>query len=281
MNESDTIHPKESHQDRCRQILDNEWKAETVGLAFSQFVANFAVVVSNGEDINEAIPTWNRDESQPESNVLGGSFSKRGIKVVVRYQRVDGITGSNEFSLLAEYGSGQLRSELLFMSEATKGKVFYAANLMSDVFLNGEVLKYPPMALAPNMIRAGSVNAWNLYCAEDQDFPEEDEEERSDRIFDGLVIAFEDPPAYNEVSVRKLARTIETMRRDDFGGNLPNSEIETVMVKNLEDSKERLEHFTSCDKAILADLKDDVDYWSRMQELMRRIRQAEVVLRQR
>lgn len=279
MKDQDIAHPRESRQDRCWQILDKKWTTETVDLAFGQFVSNFAMVVSNGEDVDDASPTWKRTENHMETNVLGGSFSKKGIKVVVRYQRVDGMNGSNEFSLLAEYDDGQLQSELPFVSQAAAGKVFYQPNVTSDLILNGEVLEYAPMKIGPEMVRAGCVNAWNLYCAEDLDFQEEDEEEREDLIFDGLTHAFEDPPSYNEAGVMKLAQTIETMRREDFGGKLPNSEIEQVIVRHLETSKTQFDNCVHRDHATLANLREDVDYWSRMQELMRRIRQAEVVLR--
>lgn len=66
---------------------------------------------------------------------------------------------------------------------------------------------------------------------------------------------------------------------DDFDGNLPNSEIEQVMVRHLESSKMQFDNCVHRDKDTLANLEEDVDYWSRMQELMSRIRQAEVVLR--
>lgn len=167
MKDQDIAHPRESRKDRCFEVLAKEWTPETVDLAFRQFVSNFATVVSNGHDVEDAIPTWERGDDQPQANVLGGSFSKKGSKVVVRYQRVDGMNGSNEFSLLVKYDDGQLHSELLFMSEATKGEVFFQPDVASDLLLNGEVLKYPPMALEPGWVRAGCVNAWNLYCAED------------------------------------------------------------------------------------------------------------------
>ena len=77
----------------------------------------------------------------------------------------------------------------------------------------------------------------------------------------------------------KLAQVIETMRREDFGGNLPNNEIEQVIVGQLEGCREILEQSASHDKDVLAPLKGDVEYWSRMQELLRRVRHAEVVLR--
>lgn len=278
MKDQDIAHPGESRQDRCWQILDKKWTTETVDLAFGQFVSNFANLVSNGQDVDDASPTWKRTGNHMETNVLGGSFSKKGIKVVVRYQRVDGMNGSNEFSLLAQYGDGQLQSELLFVSQATGGKVFYQPNVTSDLILNGEVLEYAPMKIGPEMVRAGCVNAWNLYCAE-EDFEEDDEEERDELIFNGLTDAFEEPPAYNEVGVMKLAQTIETMRREDFGGKLPNSEIEQVILGALERSRAQFERWVSKNHSTPKDLKDDVDYWSRMQELMRRIRQAEVVLR--
>ncbi|KKR51155.1 MAG: hypothetical protein UT84_C0002G0016 [Candidatus Curtissbacteria bacterium GW2011_GWA1_40_16] len=280
MRDQDVAHPRESRQDRCFEVLNKEWTADNVDLAFRQFVSNFATVVSNGHDVDEAIPTWERKDDRPQTNVLGGSFIKKGIKVVVRYQRVDGMNGSNEFSLLAKYGDGQLQSERLFMSDATRGKVYYQPSVTSDLVLNGEVFEYPPMTLEPHMLRAGCVNAWNLYCSKDEDFvEEEDEDERDETIFNGLTDAFEDPPAYNEASVMKLARVIERMRRDDFEGKLPNSAIEQVIVRHLEGSREQLENCTSDDRGILAEFRENVDYWLRMQELMKRVRQADVVLR--
>ncbi len=279
MKDHDIAHPKESRQDRCFEVLNKEWNADTVDLAFRQFVSNFATVVSNGCDLDQAIPTWKRDEDQPQVNVQGGSFQKSGKKVVVRYQRVDGMNGSNEFSILTEYGEGPLQSEMLYISKSSGRKVFYQVNMTSDLVLNGEVLEYAPMILTPDLVRAGCVNAWNMYCVEDEDFQEENEEEREDLIFDGLTYAFEELPAYNEAGVMKLARTIEIMRREDFGGNLLNSEIEQVIIGHLEGSKKMLERSTSRDEAVLASLKGDVEYWSRMQELLRRIRQAEVIFR--